>query len=208
MSLLYFPKISAIITEIAEQTFTGNVENKSVLELGAFEGWFTAELIARNAAVTCIEKFPSAVAALKTTLPTATVIDDDFHTAVKTCGNFDTVVLYGVLYHSPAPLLLLEDIVNFVNPSTVLLETWKTWNDRDAIVHDELVNTGGYRQVDAAKTCGLAISISKQVYVKAMKNLGYSIKHEFNVFDSPVLSELVIARDFKVDGEYTIFTKD
>jgi hypothetical protein len=210
MPLSGFKKIAAMI---AENTFTGNVEDRTVLELGSFEGWFTAELIARNSTVTCIEKYPPAVDILRRTFPTATVIDADFHLAVRTPKKFDAVVLYGILYHSPSPLSIIEDIVNYSDPDTILLETWKVpqfYVDQplvDVQVHEELVNVGGYRQVDAPKTCGLAMSLSKHIYVKAMHNLGYVIKSEFNVTDTPELLALVNELNFKVAGEYTIFTK-
>ena len=84
------------------------LDSQSVLELGPFTGWFTKQILNRTNQVTCIEYNHDACDELRNTFgDTITVIEEDFHTSVRTIGQFDAAVVYGVLYHSCAPLMIL-----------------------------------------------------------------------------------------------------
>jgi hypothetical protein len=91
-------------------------------------------------------------------------------------GQIDVAIVMGVIYHSHAPLLMLEELVNQCNPQSILLDNpgqILNW-------HMELVNDPGMRHtVSDRKTCGIVITIDENMIVTAMKNLGYvlQIKH-------------------------------
>lgn len=163
----------------------------SVLELGPHDGsWFTGALLNRSSQVSVIELDSNAVSGLTRNCPGANVIQDDYHTAVKTVGYFDNVVLFGVLTHTPSPLGLLEDIVNYVKPARIFIEA-----EPGGVVRcvRESNNEPGQRQ-SALATCGLSIQLGTRIYKDALENLGYK----------PIRSYLEKQGD-KAGFEYTVY---
>jgi SAM-dependent methyltransferase len=175
------------------------VKDLSVLELGPQSGdFFTKKLLDVASSVACIELDPGANAALdqQPFRNKIKLVQDDFHDAVKTVGQFDAVVIYGILYHSPAPLKLIEDIVNFVKPKIILLETQH--EDYFISLADETDNVSGMRQ-HQLKSCGISLIVGMDIYKKALSNLGYS---ELQRCQVPVDND---ADSFKSGWIYSIF---
>lgn len=161
------------------------IRGLSTLELGSFTGeYFTPKLVEYSSSVTCIELYSDAVTTLKKNFKNnITVVQEDFHDAVKTVGEFDAVVLYGVLYHSPSPLKLIEDIANYIKPKVILLETQHEMYTTS--MADEIDNAPGMRQ-SKFKTCGISLIMGTDVFKKALANLGYIEKRRLQyVSDTP-----------------------
>lgn len=162
-----------IVDLVADQMFP-SVKGMRVLELGSFSGWFTAKLLDYTGNVTCLEMNKAETDQLAIKFPQATVINDDFHSALRKLGQFDAVVVYGVLYHSCAPLLILEDIINYSKPKLILMETFITATTNEVSVVEEPLNEPGMRY-SADRTCGFVLNVSDAVYTKSLENMGYRV---------------------------------
>ena len=104
------------------------LDGKRVLDIGAWDGWFSFEMERRGAAVTAVDcwdnpnfhrakaKFGSAVRYVQCEVY-------DIHPA--TLGTFDIVLFFGVLYHLKHPLLALEKVCA-VTKDFALIETFVT----------------------------------------------------------------------------------
>lgn len=104
------------------------LDGKRVLDIGAWDGWFSFEMERRGAAVTALDcwdnpnfhrakaKFGSAVRYVQ-----SEVYDID----PATLGTFDIVLFFGVLYHLKHPLLALEKVCA-VTEDLALIETFVT----------------------------------------------------------------------------------
>jgi len=90
-----------------------DLTGKRVLDVGAWDGWFSFEMERRGAevvAVDCVdmEKFRIAHQLLGSKVDYRVLDVDELSPA--TCGRFDIVLFLGVLYHLRHPLLSLERI--------------------------------------------------------------------------------------------------
>jgi len=175
-----------VITGIIADQMFDVLASQSVLELGPFNGWFTKQILNYTDRVTCVEFNDGACDTISDTFrDSVTVVNEDFHAYVKTAKQFDAVVVYGVLYHSCAPLMVLEDIANQISPKYILLESHHHDPEypHNVKVNMEIPNLPGERYADS-KTCGISLSLSKTVMELAVNNLGYIKQREFNLADS------------------------
>ncbi len=144
-----------------------------VLELGSHTGSRVTVHLAEIAdSVTCIELDSVAVHELRGRLPHVRVIHADWSEAVRSVSILpDAVILWGVLSHSPGPLALIEDLINYQRPQWVLLES-----EPGGLVRcvREAVNQPGQRQ-SRKPTSGISIQLGSRVYSDAMTNLGYEL---------------------------------
>jgi hypothetical protein len=105
-------------------------------------------------------------------LKSCKVLLGDMHYDLNQVGPVDVAIVMGVIYHSHAPLLMLEELVNQCNPQSILLDNpghFLKWTR-------ELVNDPGMRHtVSDRKTCGIVIIIDENIILTAMKNLGYRL---------------------------------
>lgn len=172
--------------------FNIGIENKTVLEIGAFEGWHTCIVEDHNPkSMTLIEPNVGSCDHLKSFFPNADVINDDILMYLETPRQFDVVVCCGVLYHLHAPLHLLELIANRVNPEIVILETY-TGEDPEYesdLLYDATFNVeenencpGQRYTLNGWKTAGLSLMISQSVIDYSMNNLGYELVNKCNLF--------------------------
>jgi 2-polyprenyl-3-methyl-5-hydroxy-6-metoxy-1,4-benzoquinol methylase len=142
---------------ISERNFPILTDLK-VLELGPFEGAFTKHILKYTNNLTVIELNRDAAQRLKNNFPTVNVIVDDFNHCLNSVGEFDAVVLYGILYHSPSPLNIIEHVVNFIKPKYILLENLLGIDSEDRIIAAyELPNGPGMRYSDY-KTSNIVMS--------------------------------------------------
>jgi 2-polyprenyl-3-methyl-5-hydroxy-6-metoxy-1,4-benzoquinol methylase len=154
--------------------------NKSVVEIGPFEGWFTDLLLeADPTKVTLIEANPQSIKILneKFTQDNVKVIHGDMHYDLDRVGQVQVAVVLGVIYHTPSPLMLLESIVNRCNPDTIIID-----NHGNMLgITEEVSNEPGMRfTVKDKRTCGLVVTINSDILIKAMYNLGYSLYKQDN----------------------------
>ena len=161
---------SQAIEHIAKNNFPF-IRDMSVLELGPQVGWFTNSLLNYTDKITSIEFDTNSAATFKNNFKDKVdLVVDNFDDVVKTIGQFDAVVLYGVLYHHCAPIKLIEDIVNYVKPKKILLETQLI--DPSIIWAEEKTNIIGNR-FSNVKTGGLVLIVGLELYIKVLNNMGY-----------------------------------
>jgi 2-polyprenyl-3-methyl-5-hydroxy-6-metoxy-1,4-benzoquinol methylase len=142
----------------------------SVLELGPSNGSFFTELIAsQSSGYTGVELDSDACLLFRKRWPKLHLVEQDWAHAVRAPGRYDCVVLFGVLTHTSNPLGLLEDIVQYVKPNRILLESEPGGTVR--CVQEEL-NAPGQGQALRPHS-GLSIQLGIEVYRYAMMSLGY-----------------------------------
>lgn len=150
-------------------------ENKSVVEIGPFDGWLSERIIKnRPSDLTLIEANKNSVSCLESNpnLKSCNILLGDMHYDLNQIGQVDVAVVLGVIYHSHAPLLLLEELVNHCNPQTILLDNpgmRLNWIQ-------ETPNTPGMRYcVSDRKTCRIVLEIDEELLIAAMTHLGYRL---------------------------------
>src|SRR5450755_3979317 len=103
-----------------------DLRGKRVLDIGAWDGWFSFECERRGASVTavdCVEldTFLEARALLGSKVEYLTL--DVNELSARRLGRFDIVLFFGVLYHLRHPLLGLERCVE-LSTDVVLIESF------------------------------------------------------------------------------------
>jgi tRNA (mo5U34)-methyltransferase len=115
-----------------------NLHGRRVLDIGAWDGWFSFEAERHGARVTAIdcveiENFRRVHRALGSAVDYR--ILDFYELPASSLGTFDFVFFLGVLYHLKHPLLALE-IVCALTTDTAIVESFVTdagtWRDRQA----------------------------------------------------------------------------
>jgi tRNA (mo5U34)-methyltransferase len=90
-----------------------DLRGKRVLDIGAWDGWFSFEMERRGASVVAVdsarqEKFLEAKRLLNSKVEY--VIEDVCYLTPRDVGYFDIVLFFGVLYHLKHPLLAIERV--------------------------------------------------------------------------------------------------
>ena len=178
------------------------IQDLNVIELGPFDGaWFTKPLERYAKSITAIELNPVACNYFRKLFGGGgkiNLIEDDFHSSVRSVGVHDAVVLFGVLYHSHSPLGLLEDIVHFVKPTYILIEAH---NNNDIVYADEICNSPGQRFSKEKQTSGISLILGMGLYRKALTNLSYTEIFTFNMAEN----EINNGTFFKKEFSYSVF---
>ena len=147
--------------------------NKVVLEVGCFDGWITELIVQHNPTkLVAMEanKFSSELVQKK--LPTTQVIYGDMHKDFYKVGCVEVALLLGVIYHTPAPLLVLEELINYCQPNDVVIDNLSPsfqWRN-------EPTNIPGMRYTTSnVKTCDIVVNIDNEIMIAAFENLGYRL---------------------------------
>ena len=120
-----------------------DLTGKRVLDIGAWDGWFSFEMERRGANVLAVDS------AKNTRLLEAKALLGsriDYHIAdicrltAKDIGTFDIVLFLGVLYHLKHPLLALENVCGMCR-DMACIESFVTDGDRNAIPSMEFYET-------------------------------------------------------------------
>jgi tRNA (mo5U34)-methyltransferase len=93
-----------------------DLRGKRVLDIGAWDGWFSFEMERRGAQVVAVDQTASKRFLLARELMGSKVeyvVEDIFHLSPRSLGRFDIVLFLGVLYHLKHPLLALERVCEF-----------------------------------------------------------------------------------------------
>jgi tRNA (mo5U34)-methyltransferase len=117
----------------------GDLTGRSVLDIGAWDGWFSFEAERRGAAVTaidCVEipNFRMIHEKLRSKVDYRIV--DFFDLPEARLGQFDFVFFLGVLYHLKHPLLALEMVAAMTKDTAIVesfvtdAQTWKETRDK------------------------------------------------------------------------------
>ncbi len=110
--------IELLRTRLAQFPIPLDLRGKRVLDIGAWDGWFSFEMERRGAQVVALDsarnpKLPLARDLLKSKIEY--VIADISRVSSKDLGRFDIVLFMGVLYHLKHPLLALENVCEMTN---------------------------------------------------------------------------------------------
>ena len=110
------PGIQALETQrarIAQFPIPQDLRGKRVLDIGAWDGWFSFEMERRGAEVVAVDatkrtRFLEAKAMLGSKVEH--VVADITYLTPKQAGYFDIILFFGVLYHLKHPMLALERV--------------------------------------------------------------------------------------------------
>jgi phospholipid N-methyltransferase len=155
------------------ENFFNLCNNATVLEVGCFDGFITEHIAQhRPAHLVLLEAAAHPVAQVAEKFPQATVIHGDMHKDMIKVGSVDVAIVLGVIYHSPAPLYVLEEIINHCSPQHIVIDNMSPvfqWQLEEA-------NQPGMRyMINQTKSCNIVINIDNELLIKAFDNLGYKL---------------------------------
>jgi SAM-dependent methyltransferase len=103
--------------------FFYDLDNKHVLEIGAFSGAQTQAILRHDVgSLTVVEPNYKAVSLLSQKYPTIKIIEADIFDVYNSDLSCDVIVCLGLLYHLHSPLYLLECMVNKSQPKIIILD--------------------------------------------------------------------------------------
>ncbi len=103
--------VDQLRARIAQFDLPANLSGKRVLDIGAWDGWFSFEMERRGAEVVAIDRAANTrflVAKRELGSNVDHRVLDLLDASPDNLGTFDIVLFFGVLYHSKHPLLALE----------------------------------------------------------------------------------------------------
>jgi hypothetical protein len=154
--------------------------NKTVLEIGPMGGWHT-DLILKESPknIILVEPNPLLAKNLKNLFPEQSVVEMDIFKYVENKQHIDVVVCCGVLYHFHSPIYLLEQIVNNLTPTYLIIESIFT-KKYPLFLIDEIDNIDGNRYT-TNKSAKISIIFNIELLNKIMKNMNYNLIDSENV---------------------------
>jgi tRNA (mo5U34)-methyltransferase len=135
--------VEQLRTRLRQFHIPEDLSGKRVLDIGAWDGWFSFEMERRGASVLALDS------AKNTRLLEAKALLGsriDYHIAdicrltAKDVGTFDIVLFLGVLYHLKHPLLALENVCGMCR-DMACIESFVTDSNPDAIPSMEFYET-------------------------------------------------------------------
>jgi hypothetical protein len=175
--------------------------DKSVVEIGPYDGWISEHILGHEPqSLTLIEAREQSVETLKLNpkLKSCNILLGDMHYDLDQVGPTDVAIVLGVIYHSHAPLLLLEELVNNCAPQTVLLDNPAKlfrWTPEE-------INRSGMRHTTTdKKTCGIVITMSEEMLLTAMNSLGYQLHAKHVLPDTLSLKKSISTYHFERNNE-------
>jgi tRNA (mo5U34)-methyltransferase len=128
-----FLSVERLRTRLAQFPIPLDLRGKRVLDIGAWDGWFSFEMERRGAQVVALDstrnqKLPLARDLLNSKIEY--VIADISRVSSKDLGHFDIVLFMGVLYHLKHPLLALENVCEMTD-DLACLESYVIDNGED-----------------------------------------------------------------------------
>ena len=160
--------------EFLKNNFLRNLcSGQHVLEVGCFEGEITKHIVECSPKSLCLlEASSGCINRLQEKFPQARVIHGDMHDDFDHVGSVEVAILLGVIYHTHAPLFVLEQLVNCCSPKHIVLDNMSQslgW-------HIEIPNQPGMRYVlGDKKCCNIVINIGDEIIASALDNLGYQL---------------------------------
>ena len=133
------PGIQSLETQrrrIAQFPIPEDLRGKRVLDIGAWDGWFSFEMERRGASVVAVDSssktnFRQVKALLNSKVEY--VVGDICRLKPRDLGYFDIVLFFGVLYHLKHPMLALENVCE-LSTGLVCVESFVTDDVPDAPV--------------------------------------------------------------------------
>ena len=108
-----FQSIEQQRSRIAQFPIPQDLRGKRVLDIGAWDGWFSFEMERRGATVVAVDatkKTRFLEAKAMTNSKAEHVVADISYLTPRDIGHFDIVLFFGVLYHLKHPMLALERV--------------------------------------------------------------------------------------------------
>jgi tRNA (mo5U34)-methyltransferase len=126
--------IAILRNRIAQFPIPDDLTGKRVLDIGAWDGWFSFEMERRGATVVAVdstrsERFLAAREMLNSKVEYR--VQDVYSLRPEDLGTFDIVLFFGVLYHLRHPLLALERMCA-LSTDLVCVESYVTDTGDDA----------------------------------------------------------------------------
>jgi tRNA (mo5U34)-methyltransferase len=124
-----------------------DLSGKRVLDIGAWDGWFSFEMERRGAQVVALDSTKNATFLEAKALLGSRVdyrIGDICRLTAKDLGTFDIVLFLGVLYHLKHPLLALENVCGMTH-DMACIESFVTDNDPHGVPAMEFYETSELR---------------------------------------------------------------
>lgn len=157
-------------------------ENKKVLELAPIMGWFSEQLVKQSAQLDLIELHPKAIEHLKEIFSEeinskkVNLFEADIHHQLYRLDPiYNFICCCGFLYHTPHAFWILEGMAK-LNPKFILIDNYCA--QQDVFLKDAgFVNQHGMRQ-SRQPTVPYNLVISKEILLKSMSHLGYSVHKE------------------------------
>lgn len=123
-----FQSIETQRMRIAQFPIPQDLRGKRVLDIGAWDGWFSFEMERRGATVVAVDattktRFLEAKAMMNSKVEH--VVADICHLTPRDVGYFDIVLFFGVLYHLKHPMLALERVCE-LSTDLVCVESFVT----------------------------------------------------------------------------------
>jgi tRNA (mo5U34)-methyltransferase len=123
-----FQSIETQRARIARFPIPQDLRGKRVLDIGAWDGWFSFEMERRGATVVAVDatrqtRFLEAKGLMSSNVEH--VVADISHLTPRDVGTFDIVLFFGVLYHLKHPMLALERVCE-LSTDLVCVESFVT----------------------------------------------------------------------------------
>jgi tRNA (mo5U34)-methyltransferase len=128
-----FQSIDRLRTRIAQFPIPDDLRGQRVLDIGAWDGWFSFEMERRGAEVVAVDATPHERFRVARELLGSKVdyrVADVCRLAPAEIGYFDIVLFLGVLYHLKHPLLALEKVCE-LSTGMVCVESFVTDDGSD-----------------------------------------------------------------------------
>ena len=128
-----FQTIAQLRTRIAQFPIPADLRGRRVLDIGAWDGWFSFEMERRGAQVLAVDATPQERFRAARELLGCRVeyrIEDVCHLSPAKIGRFDIVLFFGVLYHLKHPVLALEKVCE-LSTGMVCVESYVTDDGSD-----------------------------------------------------------------------------
>jgi tRNA (mo5U34)-methyltransferase len=125
--------IELLRNRLAQFPLPADLRGKRVLDIGAWDGWFTFELERRGAQVMAVDSTPFEQFRIARDLLGSRAeyrIDDVCRLSPAKIGYFDIVMFLGVLYHLKHPMLALEKVCE-LSTGIVCVESFVTDDGAD-----------------------------------------------------------------------------
>ena len=135
--------IEQLRTRLRQFHIPEDLTGKRVLDIGAWDGWFSFEMERRGAAVLALDSTKNTRLIEAKSLLGSRLdyhIGDICRLTAKDIGTFDIVLFLGVLYHLKHPLLALENVCGMTR-DMACIESFVTDNDPTGIPAMEFYET-------------------------------------------------------------------
>jgi len=139
--------VEQLRTRLKQFHIPEDLRGKRVLDIGAWDGWFSFEMERRGAEVLALDSAKNTRLLEAKTLLGSRIeyrIGDICRTTAKDLGTFDIVLFLGVLYHLKHPLLALENVCGMCR-EMACIESFVTDGSPDGIPSMEFYETGELR---------------------------------------------------------------